>query len=432
MKIYIKFFIFFFIISNAQQDSTWIYKKNKIVIPFELSNNIPFIKVNLNGIELNMIFDTGADSNLIFTIPENEELEINNANITQIYGLGLNEPIKAIQSKNNTLTIGKYKNINFEVLIINDSLVNLSNKFGIEINGIIGYNFFKDKIIEINYEKEKIILHPKNYEFTKKIIQKYTSKKLIHINSKPHFEIYVPKNNVKKKYKMLLDTGLSDAFWFFKNDTVPINPKNIHDFLGTGISGNIEGKRARIEKITFDSFEFNNMIVAYPDSISVKNLIHLRFRNGFMGGGIIKKFNWIFDYNNNMVYFKKNKYFDLPLEYNMSGIEVENIGKEWIANENFSTPFIKTDNDIAQNKFSFRYILKPIFKISFVRNPSNAFDAGFKKGDKIISINNKRAQNLTLEKIYQYFQTHEGAKLKITVERNGVLIKKNITLEKII
>lgn len=432
MKKFALLLIFTITLSHSQQDSSWTYKKNKIKIPFELSNSIPFIKVNLNGINLNMIFDSGADSNILFTIPENEELEVNNTNFTQIYGLGLNEPIQAIQSKKNRLVCGKYVDTNFEILIINDNQINLSNKFGIEINGIIGYNFFKNKIVEINYEKEKIILHDRNNLNNAKKLKNYTSKKLIHINGKPHFEINVPKGNKKVNYKMLLDTGLSDAFWFFQNDTININSNYINDFLGTGISGNIEGKRARIDKIEFNSFEFDSMIVAYPDSLSIKNLSHLKFRNGFMGGAIIKKFNWFFDYENSMVYFQKNNFFDDPIEYNKSGLEIENIGKEWIANETFKNSFIKTENDMAHQNYALRYELKPIFEISYVRKNSNATKEDFRKGDKIISINSQKAHNLTLEKIYQYFMQSEGKTLKITIERNGKRIKKKLILEKII
>ena len=50
----------------------WNSKKDKIDIPFELTNNLIIIDVEINNVKLSMILDTGSDKNLLFSFPEND------------------------------------------------------------------------------------------------------------------------------------------------------------------------------------------------------------------------------------------------------------------------------------------------------------------------------------------------------------------------
>jgi C-terminal processing protease CtpA/Prc len=83
-------------------------------------------------------------------------------------------------------------------------------------------------------------------------------------------------------------------------------------------------------------------------------------------------------------------------------------------------------------KFNFKYILKPAFNVSFIRVDSPAYNVGIKKGDKIISINNRKAHNYTIQKITDLFQSEDGKKIKIEVERDGKIIEVIFYLKKII
>lgn len=61
----------------------------------------------------------------------------------------------------------------------------------------------------------------------------------------------------------------------------------------------------------------------------------------------------------------------------------------------------------------------PIFEISYIRKNSPAARAGLRRGDQIISINNKDAFSLNINKIYDAFASQPGKKIKMVVKRNG-------------
>ena len=122
----------------------------------------------------------------------------------------------------------------------------------------------------------------------------------------------------------------------------------------------------------------------------------------------------------------------------MSGIEVQHTGlepiKETIRLNNSSSEINVIDivKDNSELKYRFKFILKPIYKITNIRNDSPSYNVGLKPNDKILSINNKNAYNYTIQKITDLFQSEDGKKIKMEVERDGNIIEVVFYLKKII
>ena len=91
-------------------------------------------------------------------------------------------------------------------------------------------------------------------------------------------------------------------------------------------------------------------------------------------------------------YLKKSSYYDEPFSYNMSGIELQNEGMQWVQ-ETVNLQTVNLDNSYdgngnkTQNDFKLKFTLKPIFSIASVRKNSPAAASGIQVGDLIISIN---------------------------------------------
>ena len=434
-------FLIFSNIAFGQVDSTWFSKRNKIVIPFELSNNLIILKVNLNGVDLNMILDTGSDINLLFSVPENTELPVKEGRNTSILGIGSKEPIDAIISSNNEININEYVDYSFEILIVNQENISLINKFGIEINGIIGYSFFKNRIIEINYAHEKIIIYKNGNSLKKNRFKRFSKEKIKLINRKPYLKINSKIDSKENSLTLLVDTGLSDGLWLFKNDSVNYNynKNSIDDILGQGLSGEILGKRARVDKVNFSEFSFLDVLVSFPDIVFFENIKIIEGRNGSLGGELLKRFNLLIDYVNGEISFKKNKFYTNPFNYNMSGIEIRHSGKEVVEekidlNKYRSTAAVdkKEFSDTNTTSYQFKYVLSPTFDITHIRKDSPAFFVDLSIGDRIVSINNKKAHYLTIQKITDIFQSEDGKKIKMEVEREGKIIEVVFYLKKII
>ena len=424
-------------ISFAQDSIVWNSKKDKIKIPFELTNNLIIVDVIFNNISLKMIADTGADTSLLFSFPSEDSIAVQEKDRVMIKGVGSGEAVEAFLSSSNQLKINEYQDNNFEILIIPNQDINIINKLGIPINGILGFSFFKDFLVEINYENKKIILHKNKSNRVEKRFSKYKSSKIKLEKSKPYIDLLVGIEQSDFNLKLLFDTGLSDGLWLFENDKIICDRPFFNDFLGRGLSGDIKGKRSRVNKVVFSDIEINEALVSYPDSINFSQISIIEGRNGSLGGEIIKRFNWFLDYENETFYYQKNKLLESSFEYNMSGIEVQHSGLELIKKEYLNSKYINVDTEtgygvIKKSPSHFRFELKPVYEIYAVRENSPAFKVGLKVGDKIIKLNNKNANQLTLQSITELFQLQEGKRIKIRIERDGKLMDIEFNLEKIL
>jgi hypothetical protein len=431
-------FLLLFSFHSLFSQVEWNSKRDKIVIPFELSNNLIIIDVEVNNVKLSMLLDTGSDKNLLFSFPENDTIEFINSKKIKINGFGKGDLIEGFITKNNKLKIKDYVDTNFELLLITDENISIINKLGIPINGIIGFSFFKDFLVEINYQSQKVILYKNLNVLSKRRLKRYKTQPISLVDNKPYINLKTNIGDRDNNVKLLLDSGLGDGLWLFENDSIKCINEFIFDVLGRGLGGDVSGKKSRVDKLVLLDFVLKGALVSFPDYNSFSDLKFIEGRNGSLGGEVIKRFNWFLDYKNQKVYFKPNLFFKDSFNYNMSGIEIQHRGVEWIKSEVKSTSTTNIINleefvfDDLKRKYKYKYELKPVFEIYSIRDNSPAKNAGLLEGDKIVSINGKLGHNYTIQKITDLFQSDEGKVIIIEVERDGKILKFKFQLEKIL
>ena len=418
----------------------WKLIDNKEIIPFEFTHNLIIINAKVNDKELKFILDTGSERNLLFSVPEKDSIDFYNVKEIKLKGVTENEPIIGMYSENNKIEIGNYQNSNFKTLIVLDNNINLVNKIGVPVNGVLGSDFFRNHLIEIDYIKKKIIVYDKQDQSSLSLLKKYNTKAITLINGKPYLNCTIGlSTNENYNLMLLMDTGLGDGLWLFENDSIQSNSNFFFDILGRGLGGDIQGKKSRIDYLNIDDFKLPQAIVSYPDSTAVKMLELVKGRSGSLGGEVLKRFNWFIDYSNQLVYFQKNKNYTVPFSYNMAGVEFQHAGSQLIEKDDNKTPYnfrITSSDDFVYleslKRVKNNMQLKPIFEIYAIRKNSIADRVGLKIGDLLVSINKQKAYNLDIQKITDLFQSEEGKYITIEVNRKGKLLKFKFQLEKVL
>jgi hypothetical protein len=274
----------------------------------------------------------------------------------------------------------------------------------------------------------------------KRIHKKYVTVPISIENSKPYAQALVTMNNEETAVKLLLDLGNSDAIWLFQdiNPAIKVPQKSFDDYLGKGFSGDVLGKRTRIAKFNIDKFEFENPIIAMPDNKSIRSVTMVENRMGSIGGEIFRRFSVILDYKNNQLFLKKSKQFELPFNYNMSGIELQNEGMQWVQETvplktvNISDNTFDENGNKVNTNFKYKFTLKPIYTIANIRKDSPAELCGLKKGDTIVRINNTFGYKYSLEEINDILKSEEGKWLHFEIERNNQILKFKFQLKSIL
>ncbi len=66
-----------------------------------------------------------------------------------------------------------------------------------------------------------------------------------------------------------------------------------------------------------------------PDEFSIQHVNLVENRKGSIGAEIMRRFSVVFDYQNQKLYLKKNRNFNDPFNFNMSGLDFRQDGLEW-------------------------------------------------------------------------------------------------------
>jgi hypothetical protein len=421
IKSYLSLFIFFLVLKivflnfsvplygqEQWKNLSFINPKQKTVtFPFKFINNLIIIPVIINDSDtLHFILDTGLSISLMTEISMGDTILLNYSKQVKLMGLGEGEPIDAIHSYGNNFYISGIRGVNQDLLILLQNVFNLSSIFGTRVHGLMGYNIFRNFIVEIDYQKKIISFHnPDYYKPRRKRKRTVTLPLTIH-NTKPYlFGKVIMAGNKEVNVKLLLDTGASHALWLDveSNSELEMPAKVADSYLGKGLNGDIFGKIGKIPGFHIGEFSFSLPVVAFPDSASAGISMGLDDRNGILGSEILRRFHVIIDYPNKQITLTPNINLRKPFKLNRSGIDIE-----------APIPGL------------------PYYVISSIRKNSPADRAGLKKGDEIQYVNNKNVRSLTINNIYNIFQDKAGRKIRLNVTRNGYSFKVILYLEEFI
>lgn len=389
--------------------------------------------VEVNGVKLNFLLDTGIEETILFSLEDTEEIVFANAEKIKFKGLGNSNSIVGLKTTHNKVFFGDFHDEDHTIFVVLDQIFNLSSHVGIPVNGIVGYRFFKDNPIEINYDRKRITIY-RTIDKMQRKLRKFHKLPISIEKSKPYVSGSFLLGDMDLPAKLLLDTGNSDAVWLFedKSDLIKVPNINYRDYLGFGLNGEVYGKRARITKFSFYDFAFDHPIAAFPETESLKNIIMVNNRIGSVGSEVLKRFRVVLDYPNGNIYLKKGHRFKEGFSYNVSGLSVQHSGLQWVEEKVETTLKVNlvydSEDRTRNNRFVYKFELLPVYKISNVREGSPAANAGLQKGDILLKINNKSAYHLDLEEINILLKSEDGEKLKIEVERGSEVIKTSFRL----
>lgn len=371
------------------------------VINFSLVKNLIIIPVYINEKgPYNFILDTGVAPLIITDSTILDNMKLSNLRQVKITGTGEGSDISAYFSTNIVSRVGNATMPNMPSVILKEDIFNLSQYLGMKVHGLIGYYFFNSFIVKVNYMSLKISFRVPELRKT----NKWNRLDLEFFENKPYIntEVEVPDLG-KITAKLIVDCGASHALSLesFKGVTFPLPTPSFEANLGVGLSGKISGSIGRISSIKLGPYSIKKVLTSFPKYSDVAAKSNQKERTGNLGADILKRFNIIYDYQDSAMYLKKNSFYRIPFEHDMSGMEIYNDSK------GFNRVFI-----------------------SRIESGSPAEKAGFLVDDEILAINFINANTYSLDNIVGLLKSENGRTLLIEVARGNKILIKLITLKR--
>ncbi|PWS32767.1 aspartyl protease family protein [Pedobacter paludis] len=380
---------FFFSGNQIKQSLPFKSIKNLIVIPVFINGKGPF----------DFVLDTGVGPMIVTEPSIIDSLDFNMLRKIKVTGLGV-ETVEAYVSQNINASIGRAKIEHIPTAILKEDLFNLSGHLGIKVYGLIGFNFFNSFMVDVRYSENRIIF---SYPYSR---VKYRGKKVpIEIeNLKPYITADVQvQDSGAVKGKFLMDTGASHALSMEMIDggAVTVPERKIKANLGMSLSGQIKGYIARVHQISLGDQVFTNVVSGFPDYNTIADKIDLTKRNGNLGADLLRKFDIQFNYQQQFIYLKPNKYARLPFEHDMVGMVVY----------------------LDQQEYK-------RFLIGEIDENSPAERAGLCAKDEIIGVNFKPVDSYTLNDLTELFKSSNARNVIFEIYRDDRVFYVVVKLEK--
>jgi hypothetical protein len=376
--------------SNFGQENTEQIQAAKHIttIPFTmLTGGIVIIRASLDSLSdsLNFILDTGSGGiSLDSTTCSHLGFKLQHTKMT-IRGIA---GIRAVDfAYGHTLNVHglAVPNLDFHV---NDYDI-LTSVYGLKIDGIIGYSFFRRYIIRLDYDKNLMeVLTPGAFTYPR-------GGTLL----KPQFStlamqsLYI-KDRRSITYRFYYDMGAGLCMLLsksFAEDSAVLNTnKKMFETQAQGLGGKAEMSLTVLQQVRIGPYRFRK-VPAYVFNDEY-NATSYPASGGLIGNDILRRFNVVLNYGKQEIFIKPNSRYRDSFDYAYSGLGI--------------------------------YLINNEVTVLDVMKGSPAEKAGFQEGDVVIGMNKVVGSNIQVYKTM--LQTLNTTITVLVRDKNGELMKRQL------
>ena len=257
----------------------------------------------------------------------------------------------------------------------------LSSAYGMPIDGIVGYSFFRRYLVYIDYDNQEIKVYtPGMYKYPK-------GGYLL----KPQFstlpmQMAGVRDNRTIMGKFYFDTGAGLCLLMnddFANDSAVFRKKRkMYATQAEGLGGKTDVQLSVVRELKIGPYRFHNVpAYVFSDEYNVTNYPVL---GGLIGNDILRRFNVLLNYPQQEIYIKPNKHYLDSFDYSYTGLGF--------------------------------YLINGAITVTDIIKGSPAEKAGFQFGDIIIGVESNFTNNI---QAYKVLMQNAKSRLRVLVMRKG-------------
>jgi hypothetical protein len=355
-----------------------------------------FLAVRVNGSKpLSFGLDTGAFLSVINT-SKVQELGLKTGGRGVGLGAGGQVPSVSLPDVNLDISGAPLKDLELSAMALNS----IENSLGRAMDGILGAEFFRRYVVEIDYEKREISLYePADFKYA----GRGKSLPLTFYHNHPYVRAKVWLPGISPvEGEFVIDAGsnfpviLLPAF-IERHKLRESLPPTITNF-GRGVGGEVHMPIGRASALELGGLKLERPVTAFPSS----GWFGEQGKAGNIGSAVLRRFKVIFDYSRARMILEPNKHFSIPFEHDMSGLSL--VGE---------SPAFK------------------VVRVNRVLAQSPADEAGIKQGDEIVSVGGRPAAEYKLVALREMMR-QPGIVFSLQIRRGTEIIPVELKTRRLI
>lgn len=309
---------------NANSEHEWSGRDRSSTVPFSLINNHIIVPVSINGSEpLNFVLDSGAGATVITESHRSRQLKLKEGAEVTLSGAGSGFVSTASIVEDTRVSIGAVSLLGQSVVRIPlDAIPFFSELDEVYFDGIIGYDFLRRFVVEINYDAMQVVFWDSAaYQPPADLPGRdWQALPLEIAGSMPFITTQVSNAQGDTiSVKFLVDTGSTGSFSLIPSSHDAIKqPDQYYTITAQGLTGDMQSLVVETDFLALGSYRLTDLVGSY----SISGEDSENGSNGNLGNRVMSRFNVIFDYPDKRMLVQPNHRFYLPITDDRSGLRI--------------------------------------------------------------------------------------------------------------
>ena len=371
-----------------------------VTIPFELANRHIVLKVRVNGSRpLSFVLDTGADAAIVMTDVA-KELNLTLTGAVRVGGAGDQQQTGSLVQGATWSLVGLDGFSQPVSLAL--PLRPLSAGMGQDIDGIIGGQFIRQFVVQVDYQAQAITLHDRTaFAYSGRgetvPIDFYQGHPILSASVTP-----LGGRPIERRFVLDIGSGMALALsspFVAEQHLLGPQAKTVRLIGAAGAGGAVHGQVGRVESLQIGPFQLKQVVTMFSQDTG--GALADATLAGNIGSQIASRFRVFLDYGRKRLILEPSPTFAAPFGVAMAGVAVRAEGADYRT-----------------------------FTVKEVLEDSPATEAGLVVGDVITAINGTPAGALTLSRLIELFE--QPVTYELTVRRGDAVIQARLTPRKLV
>jgi PDZ domain/Aspartyl protease len=381
---------------TAAGGSQTVRQQAPVTLPFELVTRHMVLPVAVNKSRpLAFVLDTGNRMGVI-DVDRARELGLTLGREIRVGGVGP-EALTGYAVQHASFTLESLPGFS-QPITLAIPLRPLAARFGHDFDGILGSEFIKEFVVEINYDARNITLHDRDaFQYSGK-----GASIPVRLNASGHPLIDarvtpIGKSPISGTFVIDLGSGGTLALHspFVREHQLPgPDVKTIASLGRGGTGGATTGRTGRVRSLTIGQFTMENVPTHFSEDAA--GAFASPAVNGDIGQQIMGRFRIYLDYGRDRLILEPTASLASPFDRATSGITFEAVDRDYRS-----------------------------FRIRTVLDNSPATEAGLTVGDVILAVDGRKAPDLTVTVMHELFE--QPAPRTLTIQRGESTLTVNLT-----